>query len=588
MTGPLGLPFRQAWAVDFEFDAGPGEQPDPVCMVARELGTGQLLRLWIDELDQGCPFPVDDTSLIVAYLASAELGCMLRLGWPLPRRILDLYVEYRHATNGLAVAEGRSLLGALAYHRLPGITSAEKKAGRDLVMRGGPWSSDERDEILDYCQTDVDCLGPLLARMLPVIAATPQGLGQALLRGRYMAAVARMEAAGVPIDVAMLDAIREHLDDILGGLIAEVDSEFGVFDGTTFRDGLFAAMLADRGVDWPTTPTGRMVTDDDTFRDMCLAHPWLEPLRQLRVTRNSLRPEQLTVGGDGRNRTLLSPFGAVTGRNTPSNARFIFGPQAWMRGLIKPTEGRALAYIDYTAQEVTIAAGLSGDPDLLKAVASGDPYLAFATMAGLAPAGAGKTTHAQVRAACKTALLGANYGMGARTLSYRIGGTVDQAAALLRALARTFPVFWAWSEHVVDVGMLTGRLSTVFGWTMHLDADTRATTLRNYLMQSNGAEMLRLACCLVTEAGITVCAPVHDALLIEAADDELDDAVEITRILMGDASAVVLDGVEVATDVVTIRWPGRYSDPRGQDMWDRIEILLKDRPMPAHSRFEEF
>jgi hypothetical protein len=38
----------------------------------------------------------------------------------------------------------------------------------------------------------------------------------------------------------------------------------------------------------------------------------------------------------------------------------------------------------------------------------------------------------------------------------------------------------------------------------------------NFPMQANGAEMLRLACCLAIERGLAVCAPVHDAILIEA------------------------------------------------------------------------
>jgi hypothetical protein len=36
------LPYCQAWCVDFEFGAPPGERPSPICMVARELRTGRL------------------------------------------------------------------------------------------------------------------------------------------------------------------------------------------------------------------------------------------------------------------------------------------------------------------------------------------------------------------------------------------------------------------------------------------------------------------------------------------------------------------------------------------------------------------
>jgi hypothetical protein len=43
------LPFAEIWAVDFEFGAKLGENPEPVCLVARELRSGNKLRLWRDE-----------------------------------------------------------------------------------------------------------------------------------------------------------------------------------------------------------------------------------------------------------------------------------------------------------------------------------------------------------------------------------------------------------------------------------------------------------------------------------------------------------------------------------------------------------
>src|SRR4051812_14912702 len=42
--------FREVWLVDFEFQAPDGERPRPVCMVARGLRSGRVLRLWRDEL----------------------------------------------------------------------------------------------------------------------------------------------------------------------------------------------------------------------------------------------------------------------------------------------------------------------------------------------------------------------------------------------------------------------------------------------------------------------------------------------------------------------------------------------------------
>jgi hypothetical protein len=570
----LGLPFREVWALDFEFTVEPGGLPVPVCLVARELGSGRLLRFWQDDLPSSLPFPVDDQTLFVAYYAPAELDCFLELGWRLPARVLDLYAEFRNETNGVALPEGRGLLSALSYHGIPAITSEQKHEERALVMRGGPWTGSERRRILDYCQTDVDALGPLLERMLPRIRSSRAGLGQALLRGRYTAAVARMEHTGIPIDVELLNRIRERWSSIKLDLIRAVDKDYGVFDGGTFKGGLFATWLATEGIDWPRTPTGQLQLDQDLFRDMSKRYPKLEPLKELRHSLAELRLERLAVGPDGRNRVMLSPLGASSGRNTPSSARFVFGPAVWVRGLITPELGRALAYVDWSSQEVWIAAQLSGDRALLDAVSSGDPYLSFAKMAGLAPADATKQTHKAVRDVCKTVVLGTNYGMGAQSLAYRTGLSVLEAQDVLRRLAATFPTFTAWAEHVVNVAQLTGSLSTVFGWTVHVTGSSRPTSLRNFPMQANGAEMLRLACCLATERGVDVCAPVHDALLVEGPADEIGAVVDATRSAMAEASRAVLGGLEVGTDAEVVRWPNRYADPRGQTMWDRVTELL--------------
>ena len=96
-------------------------------------------------------------------------------------------------------------------------------------------------------------------------------------------------------------------------------------------------------------------------------------------------------------------------------------------------------------------------------------------------------------------------------------------------------------------------------------------------MQANGAEMLRLACCLATERGIEVCAPVHDAVLICAPLDRLEADVDAMRACMAEASRIVLDGFELRTDVHVVEYPGRYMDARGAVMWERVTRLIADR-----------
>ena len=75
----------------------------------------------------------------------------------------------------------------------------------------------------------------------------------------------------------------------------------------------------------------------------------------------------------------------------------MFGLPASLTSLIKPTEGKVLAYVDYAQQELFIAAVLSNDPNMIEAHTSGDPYLAFAKLAGVVPEDATKETHGSVR-----------------------------------------------------------------------------------------------------------------------------------------------------------------------------------------------
>ena len=86
--------------------------------------------------------------------------------------------------------------------------------------------------------------------------------------------------------------------------------------------------------------------------------------------------------------------------------------------------------------------------------------------------------------------------------------------------------------------------------------------------------MMRIACCLATERGIEVCCPVHDGILIIAPLDRIDDDVAAMRAAMSEASRAVLSGFEIRTDVNVVRYPDRFTDPRGVVMWERVMQLL--------------
>lgn len=577
MTGGTLLPFEQVWMADFEFGSVPGERPVPRCLVARELFTGGTLRLWQDELEGlgGAPYPLGPSSLFIAYYAVAELSCHLALGWGTPVNVLDLYVEFRNMTNGLELPLGRGLLGALGYFGIDVMGAAEKEDMRALALRGGDYTASEKRALVEYCGRDVDALGKLLPLILPRI-----NLPQALIRGRFMPAAARIEHEGVPIDVEALGRLRASLVQVKDKLIARVDTAFGVYSGTTFKRDRFIAWLERNRIPWPLLPSGDPALDGDTFREMGRLYPAAAPLGGLRETLSDLRLAALAVGADGRNRCMLSAFASKTGRNQPSTTRFIFGPKVWLRGLIKPPAGCALAYLDFDQEEFGIAAALSGDGAMMDAYASGDAYLGFAKQAGAVPHGATKKSHRQIRERYKISSLGILYGMEPPSISMRINRPLPYAVELLQQHKRLYATYWRWSQAAVDHGMLLGHLPTVFGWTLHTQAGTKHRTLRNFPMQGNGSEILRLACIYATEAGVQVCAPVHDALLILAPVGKITEAVEATRSAMTKASAMVLSGFTLRVgggeEQDLVRYPDRYMDDRGADLWGMVWELLAE------------
>jgi DNA polymerase I len=560
--------FKNIWLVDFEFCQPEGERPVVVCMVASELFTGRVLRRWRDEL-AAPPFDLGPESLFVAFYSSAEWNCHLALGWPLPARILDLYAEFRCITSGLNRPNGSGLLGALSYFGLDALDAVEKDTMRQLVMRGGPWTNDEKRAILDYCESDVSSLARLLPRMLPHI-----DFPRAMIRGRYMAAVARMESTGVPIDVPALTRIRRQWEGIQDHLISRIDQDFHVYERRTFKADRFGTWLEQRGIAWPRLPSGALALDDDTFREGARSHPEINPLRELRISLSQMRRNELAVGSDGRNRCLLSPFASRTGRNQPSNTKFIFGPSVWLRGLIRPQSGKAIAYLDYEQQEFGIGAALAHDKAMIDAYVSGDPYLAFARQAGAVPASATKETHAAERDRFKVCALAVQYGMQAEGLAIKLDDSPARASELLRLHRATYPKYWQWSDAIRDYAVLEGKVKAVFGWTVHVGENVNPRSLRNFPLQANGAEILRLACCMATEAGVRVCCPVHDALLIEAADDDIEDAVRKCQAAMEEASRVVLGGFTIRTEATLVRYPGRYMDKRGVAMWNAVSELV--------------
>jgi DNA polymerase-1 len=331
---------------------------------------------------------------------------------------------------------------------------------------------------------------------------------RAILRGRYLIATGRIEAAGIPIDSTKFDAVKRHWRSLRG---------------------------------------------------------------QLSPALRDAKPEALGIGEDSRHRAELRPFSSRTGRNQPSTAQFMLAAPGWLRQLIKPESGRGLVMADWAEQEFGVAAALSGDQRMMAEYRSGDSYSAFADRYGADDVPSGRSDQRNTFKACA---LGVLNGIGSSGLARQIGCSLADARHLLLQHRAEYAQFWRWSDAVEMRAYLHGRLQSVFGWGVAVNPDSNPRFVRNFPTQANGAEMLRLACCLATEKGVTVCAPSHDALLIEAPLADLPDAISVTEAAMAEASEIVLDGFPLRTSVKSIRYPDQYPHPRSDALWSEIDRAL--------------
>ena len=592
MTTRSNLPFARVILEDFEFIAVPGERPDVICGVFHDLDTGQTIRLWRDQLDRP-PYNLGHDTLVVSFVFNAEGACHLSLGWPLPKNVLDLSPEFKCYVNGKGIPrKNQGLIGALQYFGLDSIAPKRKDAMRERIMKGRPFTAEEREQILNYCAEDVDMLRQLLFKLLPHI-----DLPIALHRGEFVAALARSEHVGVPIDREIYPQLADKktwrgirdcmvpLVDVHGVYVCDKSGEWH------WNNARFEELLASEGINWPRKEdTGKLDLQRKTFESMAKAYPQIESLRQLRYIRDKLRTIQLSVGHDGRNRTVLWPFSSKTSRTQPKAKHWIFSPSVWLRFLIRPEPGKAFAYIDYSSMEFGAAAALSDkhvgrNNPMLDLRTSGDPYLNFGKIVGLIPPDATRETPgvAMIRERLKVLCLGVQYGMQRATLATRLGVSDIEAHEMLQLHRGLFSQYWAWSDDWLHHSLTSGMMHTVLGWQCATGVtELNARSICNWPIQSTCADMFRLAYIWGTRHGLTLIAPVHDAVLLEAPEDRIEADVALMREIMRRASRVILNptaggAIELRTDVKIIRYPDRFTDPRGAALWETMLKLLAER-----------
>jgi DNA polymerase I-like protein with 3'-5' exonuclease and polymerase domains len=238
---------------------------------------------------------------------------------------------------------------------------------------------------------------------------------------------------------------------------------------------------------------------------------------------------------DGRLHSLVT-IATDTGRRASSYPHMQNWKMPAMAGVAIGDQGFTLVEIDYSNAENVMAAMISGD-DHLSAACDADDFHSMMAVRyfGQAWTEADAARRKQLRGMSKKISYGTAYGMGAERLGISLEISTAEAQALMRAKDAAFPKMTRLRAVSKNQAERTGFLEL---WTGRRVAVPSAFVAWNYLCQGGVSEMLKRAVVLVSETFAErgwrsrVALDVHDALVLEVAHDEWDEALPLASRIM--------------------------------------------------------
>ena len=582
--------FEYLCVVDTEFkgDQDKGEINDPICVVIKELKSGQVHRFSGPKLK--LPYPANKT-LWIAHNVIAEAQTFLSYGIKLPKYWWDTLIEDRKLKFGKV--QSHSLLAACGRYGIQTISEDLKKYFiNKIILANETYTDEQMSKILDYCESDVEAGAALFLEQCKEIEKVKKFDGpemiisQALFSGAAVACTAKVEFNGNHVNNELLKKIDDAFPYVKRKIIDELNAELDVYENDVLKQDKFDTWIEHIGLAdvWPLTITGQYKTDEKTLETYKDAHPDVRKFKLAQEFIGSRKLKGFIVGPDNKARCSYRMYGLKTGRTNPSTAKHPFNAPKAMRNLIKAPKNKIMVNFDYRSQEVAIAAYLSQDPNMMAAVQKTDPYIHIAKLNKAVPDNATKKSHKAIRNLYKTTTLAALYGQGAVNMSKRMNLIIDYGQELFVKIKNTFPTYFAWAKTMFDKAIVNGYAETKFGWRYYFKPGElyNPRTFYNFPIQAHGSEMLRRALIDLTTAGIEVNALIHDGIVITLNRKNFrKEFIKAKKILINASIAILNEDSSTNNfcdvDFQTIR-TGYIQEPDDQAKWNRMLELVNSNP----------
>ena len=373
--------------------------------------------------------------------------------------------------------------------------------------------------------------------------------------------LARMELDGVAVNSGALEKLRKRLTeralDIATNAYAIVGREVNLGSPKQLQTLMFDELGLPKT---RATKTGYS-TDAAALADLQdqlpEPHPFLDLLLQHRDAtklKQMIETLEREIGDDGRIHTTYDQTGTSTGRissNDPNLQNIPVKAEEGreIRAAFEAGEGyQTLLTADYSQIEMRIMAHLSGDAGLIEAFNAGEDLHRFvgSRIFGVEPSEVTPIMRTKVKAMS----YGLAYGLSAYGLSKQLRIDVSEAKQLMVDYFERFGAVRAYLRNVVAQAKIDGYTETIFGRRRPFgDLNSSNRVLRenaeraalNAPIQGSAADIMKIAMLgvatdlLEQSLGSRMLLQVHDELVFEVADGELDALTSIVRARMGSA-----------------------------------------------------
>ncbi len=482
---------------------------------------------------------------------------------------------------------GVSLLASAARYGIT-VTKEQRSWFIDLDTRLSEWTDPLPDAQLAYIRQDIDVPYHLYERQQEAIA-THHLARVVSLEHETLPAMAAMEIHGVCVDVERwrdILAVRTKqkaeveatIQQVLGNALAETQLEQGMLFGE--RNLPMVRLTSSAQLTQALRALGVYLTSTakEALQDVRHQHPVIAQLLEWKALEKfeSAFGENLLsyVTKDGRIHATFDQLGAASGRIIcrEPNLQQIPKPTGKddphdLRRCFVAPQGHTLLIADLSNIELRILAEVSGDATMLRFFAEGkDLHSETARLMFKLPPNVDPKVHLvngkKARDIAKTINFGLAYGMGAQGLANRVGVDLATAKRLMQTYFATYRAVAAYLARSGKEGITKGYAQSLSGRKRFFSQEKLEAkrgeaerSAKNHPIQGTNADILKCALALLYHQlpmGVHVVLTVHDEIVLECPDTQVEEATQILKDAMVQACREYLKVVHIPEPEVLV------------------------------------